>query len=253
MDRTTLTHVVSSFVVLVLGTQVSEASPFTVELLSTQYRTHVSTTITSGGIDTSRTTLDDTPLSDSMAAELPLGPVFSAKADAWASADMFDLAVETQGRIGQADAEAGSTLTFSSAANAVGSLDISLFGSGQYVYSQGAISLFDVTAGLMSWTYSWSVPNLSGNVPWTIDPFLSLGAASFTAATELLAGHTYTLTTSVGVHANSDAQRITMQVAGLDPTRVPEPGVLSLFGCGAISVVMLAVRRRRGSIRASHL
>ena len=144
----------------------------------------------------------------------------------------------------RAAAQATSEITFAPLVTSTGTVEVSFQGFDDYFFSEGQVSLFDNTLGLLAWSYGWVFP-LDGNVPWAETGLLSpLARATANVAVDTLlqSGHIYTLTMTSSVHADSDSEGISVQVNGLRPTAVPEPSVLLLLTCGISGV---AVWRRR--------
>lgn len=191
------------------------------------------------------TTTSAAPISNTITS--PNNP----KRFATASADMFSVSTATSAfpnatfteNSGFAKAIAESKYTFRTLTDGVAPLAFNFDGSGQANFSQGFVSLFDLTLNQSLFYYSWERFTLAGNIPWnhfTYDAALNLSP-------ELFSSHTYALSMNVGTDANTDSQSMAIRMGGLQPIASPAPEpetwAMMLLGLGGVLVVS------RGNVR----
>ncbi len=223
-----------------------------ISVLGVQYSTNLTTTvhkcvfagpITCESTTSTRTTTSTTPLHDQLRA--------TPTTFAVAQADMFLVSTATSAlpnfRLGEtsnfAKATAQSVLTFHTLQDGLAPLVFDFIGIDQSVYSDGFVSLFDVTASQSMFDYAWTFP-FSGTVPW--DCTTSFGCeASLSLETPMLASHRYALTLHESTNADFDSQALSIQVSGLLPIAgpVPETSTCAMMFAG-LSIVGLMIRRR---------
>ena len=190
-----------------------------------------------------QTNTSKTPLSH--AIDVSVGQPY---AKATASADMFSVSVSTASFYGPypfAKANARSVLQFSSLMDQSGPLTLSFAGNGVIpMYSDGFVSLDDVTTDQPVFNYSWK--GYVGSVPWDL---YALHKASIAVALSLQASHSYALTLNTSTYANHDFEAVSIQVSGLAPvvTSVPEPhiGGMLLAGLGLLGYKGARRRHRK--------
>jgi hypothetical protein len=147
-------------------------------------------------------------------------------------------------------ATASTDLTFSPQGDAAAAIQIDFSGVASAFNSNGAISLFDVTAGQGLWNYFWNGPGLigTGNVPFQREENPpSASAITFVAAvtesTLLLASHVYRLQLFTGTNANGDQAGMSIALSGLQT--VPEPATAILVLTAAFPLFALISWRKR--------
>jgi hypothetical protein len=220
--------------------------PLYVTVSSAQYMTYVEA---KGSPNTTypeivRTLTSSSPISDEI--DQPL-LVFGAPSTNYAIANAGLFEVSDQTGWGKANAEAISQIWFSPLGDQTQTLNIQISadGSPSIVWTAGQISLLDLTANSVLWSYSWnaggsgSVPvgvPLGNNIPWdSLDP----SYANFSLDTDFFASDQYELTMKVCSNAGDDSEFAQVQLTGLQV--VPEPSiVLLLVLCGTT----LAIFRR---------
>ncbi len=169
--------------------------------------------------------------------------------------DLFSIRAETeaadQNRFRQfASASPSTTLRFSTPADQLAPLTIDFVGNGQAYYSDGLVSLYDVTADTFVFNYSWNCCNFfGGTVPWvehTGGP--DRYTATVTPEPLLLASHVYELTMDTTTYAQDDGQSIEIGLSGLYVSPAPEaPAYAMMFiGLGLMGAWARRGRRPKG-------
>jgi hypothetical protein len=221
------------------------ADPMPIGIVSTRYKTFVETTHAldpdlSEVVVTARSQDSTTAISDSLRVN-----------DAeWARvhSDLFSISTYTEAkdpvtRFAYSKASAESVTEFLSLQSGTVLLNVDLTAEDYAIlFSQGAVTLVDVTAGLMLWDYWWDTRNANfGNVPWIAQgTCCSLWTAGLDLETPLSASHLYSLRIFGGTDSSiPDLETLTISVSGLQP--VPEPSTLFLVG----SAAAIGVWRRR--------
>jgi hypothetical protein len=234
-------------------------SPMPINILETQYTTTVSVWSYSKippddrGITNSRTMVSPVPISDSMyssrgwlEAEANAG-LFDVSAIADAD-DRYDITLEAH-----AGAEALAEIWFSPLASETTPINIQFSGGSYVFYTDGQISLLDVTSGDELWKLWWNGGGLhNGNVPWELTDVGS--SATVTLDTAFNAAHTYRLSMGTGGgSALIDFEYSSIQLFGLEP--IPEPSAFALTGLGGALLLLprgaQAVRRLRSRKQVS--
>lgn len=209
-----------------------------VEMVNTQYTTFVSSKIwsESGDIfETTRTHSSSTPINDSIHGEVVYGSrTFTG--DAGADAGLFEVSAYGSTKMLAQQASARSELTFSPVFNGSQNIAIDFVGDYEWYFSDGLVSLFDLTLNQEIWNYSWSLMG-QGTVPWLSAGGDPNATAALSLDTFLADDHTYNLTMSTGIYSNGDAELINMRLSGLETVPVPEPATILLFGIGMIGLV----------------
>jgi hypothetical protein len=245
---------------------ISQASPITVELLDAHYTTTVKTTFvgTLSNPDYSRITGSATPISDALHwTVFDSSDIFTVYQSAGAAAAANTFGVDASSNTGDlfleqrlryALASATTTLTFTPLADGLAPLVIDLItGSTSSFWSEGSITLDNLTTGEQLWTYGWD-SNGSGGIwrPHTFgydllsSPLYADGPLS--AETALRSSEQYRLSMYTQTQAAGDRQLISLQVSGFHT--VPEPASITLLGIGC-AVVVAAQRRRRRVVAPS--
>jgi hypothetical protein len=251
------TFVVASILFLLAVAGPSEASPLAIEVVQTEFSIELSNTVLQGGVPVSvaRSSVSASAFEDHLTSEGALGGGFVSTADAAASADLFDISATTRGTLfGGATANVESRVTFRPLAAGVQTVGFDFVGDHEWYFSSGRVALFNTTTSQESWSYTWDFRG-QGTVPWReqiADPSLPRATAQFTIETLFSTSNVYQLTMQARTGADSDSQRITMDVSGLKPTSVPEPNVLLLFG-GTAAAVLVISRRRVARSQPEHL
>jgi hypothetical protein len=192
-----------------------------------------------------------TPISNTIAS--PNNP----KRFATASADLFNVSTATSAfpnttfteTSGFAKAIAESTFTFRTLADGVAPLTFNFDGSGQAIFSQGFVSLFDRTLNQSLFNYSWERVSGAGNIPW-----FPTGSrdATLNLSPELFSSHTYALSMNTGTDANADSQSMAIRMSGFQPIAapVPEPETwtMMLLGLGGVGFVARRNVRHGGKL-----
>ena len=209
------------------------AQPLNVQLLDARYTTFVSVTIRtnfpvpSGSTNISRTIESSFPHSDSLRVDDPAGWPYRATADA--STGLFELSGATAAfgleYVLYAAAGAIDQIRFSPAKDQVQSVGIQIARGDKWLFTEGSVSLLDLTSNSELWHYSWHfLNNPFGNIPW--DPGSFDATANFNVDTDFLASHQYELTMFTSMDAASDSESAWIRVTGLEA--VPEPASLCL-------------------------
>lgn len=238
--------------VCALVPQLGFADAFSIQVLSTQYTTTITTinhernvdttpyTYTTVTVTNTRTSAD--PLTDTVTYQgVQIGEAFT---------DLFSVRTHTTTAgtdltytDGAVIAEATSLLTFQPLADGTAPIGLAFAGRIEAMYSSGAASLTDLTADTLLWSYYWD-PFFHGTVPWVQnvnDATLPRFTATLSPETMFQADHQYSLSLFASSIANGDAQLITIDASGLEPT--PEPASLLLIGVGLAGAGLRRLRR----------
>lgn len=194
---------------------------------------------------TTRTSSSPRPVDD----ELQVSSRLFAKGHA----DVFSISAQTSATdssvpIQSAGAHAETTLRFSTFADGLAPLSFAFTGDGQAYYSSGLVSLVDVTTDESMFMYSWDSSSFfdPSMIPWVSH---GTGPHRFTASIAaeplLLASHVYELTMGASTNAQDDAQRVTIDLSGLQVAPVPEPSTYAMLLMG-FGLVGFSTRRCRG-------
>lgn len=114
-------------------------------------------------------------------------------------------------------------------------------------FSDGFVSLYDLTAGQSMFYSSWNKPTF-----YTFFDYTGQGVwrGSLLLEPTLLASHVYSLTMDVSTNANYDRQAVSIQLSGLQPITapIPEPSTYALMLAGLAAVAVMARRRKAAAI-----
>jgi hypothetical protein len=234
------------FSLILVITNISHVSAVSIDVLNTQHTTFVSTWFR-GEIQDSyseRTSVSSDPVSDYMYAEkfAYYGPeYYLGVSEASANANLFDISVYTWANEAEnaASASAKSEVTFSPVMNSSDTISLDFSLRGEYLYTAGFVSLFDVTSNQEIWNYGWEFPGIIIGLP-DLQPAIALEID-----TSFLAAHVYKLEMFTQSWANGDVQWVDIALSGLEPTRVPEPSTLLLLGIGLAGIAGYGRRRMR--------
>jgi hypothetical protein len=229
----------------------AHAAPLALNIYDTKYTTGVSTRswfFDEGNFSPTnyyRTQVSAAPISDAI-----MHPV-SGLAEAEANTGLFGVSTFTAAANGHHDpfrlgshASAQTEIWFESLSSQTTTIGIDFFGWGQWYYSGGYVSLFDISTGNEIWNYWWD--GSEGTVPWgdawDADP---RATAALSINTDFTAAAHYKLSIHAWSDSNPpDTERIVVQLTGLDyVSLIPEPSTFSLAMVGAIAL-MLGRRRR---------
>lgn len=239
-----------SALALGVGVATITASPLEVNLLGSKYSTYVFVaTDVDWSAGVSRTNLSFHPYSDSIYSTFhdPQTPANVGILGADANADLFGVSVRTYCQHNKvffpeknSTAIAKSEISFAPLTSGLATLSFDRHVAQEWFYSEGSVSLFDVTANQTLWDYSWT---FSQFIPGADRSFNEDGSEDWTCLleTNFDATHTYALSMREQSWADSDNQQIALQLSGL--TVVPEPSAFALTGLAAIG--LLSSRRRR--------
>jgi hypothetical protein len=211
-----------SFAIMVL-----DASYSTDLLIRRQVQDQITTT--------TRLTTSPTPIADTLKVSNAYELAYAT-----ASADTFSVSTETYDRQiysgGYAEATAETALSFKALQSGIAPILFEFDLSGiAYIFGNGFVSLYDVTAAQALFRYSWE-PRSDRTIPEN---------GSLAPAPWLEASHTYALTLHLSSNAQGDGAYGSIRVSGLQPMNpIPEPEAYA-SGMVGFSVLWLIMRRRR--------
>lgn len=224
---------------------ISHASAVPISLINTEYATDLLINLidNSGASQVTQSGTSPAPLSRELlgpgsriyakaaASTFSVGTATSAVPDSWGNGLSYVYARAT----------ARTVLNFSPLQDAIAPLALEFAGSSLSFYSEGLVSLYDLTADQSMFSYSWTCCSFQGTVPWEprSGPFIRNGA-SIALDQQFLASHDYALTMLTTTHANFDSQSVSIDVSGLE---VPEPATLTMVLL-ALGVAGVVSRRR---------
>jgi hypothetical protein len=186
----------------------------------------------------SRTTTASSPVYDEI--DLPC-PEYFPNVTNHALANAGLLVVSAQTGWGVANASATSQLLFSPLSDQTQTVGININFEAGLPYTDGSISLLDLTSNSELWNYSWNGP-FSAPVNFSWDPSFGIGLANINVDTDFLASHQYELTMMTGSNAGDDSENVQILLTGL--VAVPEPSTaLFLAMCGASFIISRHQRR----------
>ena len=241
MSQDLVMHI-GRIVVLLLATQLSSMA-VEIEVKSAQYSTYVARGDHNGFPPSSRTNFSFVPISDFYTNSDEYSTVES-EADA-ALFMIFSLAAaaQHQGLPGFAEASVEAQFTFAPVSDVLAQIHLEFFAKGQYFYGGNDVSLFDVTADALMWSY-YDQGFGGGNIPWIYDSTRGGIVASLTLPTQLLMTHDYNFKmSSRGASIFPDWNLRLTQMSGLE---VPEPTAFSLFVLAG--GLLMALRRRQKNL-----
>jgi hypothetical protein len=169
-----------------------------------------------------------------------------------ADASLLEISAYTSitydGYVDSSVATVRSEIWFSPLSSQTASLNLEFLGEHMWFYSQGSVSLTDITSGQEIWNYGWAGPS-SGTVPWEVSA--GLATASLTLNTDFSATDTYYLNMYTETAARGDAEFIQIQMVGLEP--IPEPASAAVAALGTVlALVFRHVKRRTGAVQNRH-
>ena len=193
-----------------------------------------------------------TPKAQTNTSSAPLDSALnggSAQVFAKAKADTFSVSTSTSALIdiaanetnAFAKATAETVLSFRALQDVTAPLTFDFVGHDQAAFSDGFVSLVDVTAGSSLFSYAWTYP-FAGTVPWDCCYHATISLSQW-----LQSSHLYQLTLHASTNANIDSQSVSISLSGLQALMapVPEPELATLMLVGIGVVVAMARRRRR--------
>jgi len=200
-----------------------------VSVLDTEYTTEIYTDLDFIEETLHRTTTSADPVSDftHTSGDPPTLPFYFA--DAAASAELFDVSVETSSRHATANSISKASITFSPWVTGSALLQVNVDLVFSY-YTEGSLRLIDTTLGEDVWNWGWAYRATSTN------------AMSATRNASLFDGHVYVLDMFARSNARDDQEFVRMLLTGLEPTSVPEPETVLLL---LPALAALLLRRRR--------
>lgn len=234
------------------------SSALPVEVTQAEFTTHASISVSIPPLpqalltNDSRTVVSSSPVQDLMEGT-QYGYVLPYYIWARPTADWFHVSVDTSecNRCGSAGAYAISETTFSPLADAIADVTIRRLGGGIYdAYSEGFVSLVDLTLNRPLWYYQWTgigntmggagrpEPSWGYDITGNINPYPN--PAIVVQGTAFAEDHAYRLVIYAASGAYGDDERVFMDLLGLEI--VPEPSTFALLGLGTAS---LAIARRR--------
>lgn len=168
-----------------------------------------------------------------------------------ATSDWSNVSVYTRegSKLGSALAYAISDISFSPLSDEAANVTIEVAGHGRYeTYSEGFVSLVDLTLVQPLWYYQWTglggdlrrggqerpEPYLSYNIAGSIDVSVFNNPAVVTQETAFTAGHSYRLVMYAASDANGDDGGVLMRVS-----IIPEPGSFTLLALGSLALVVM--------------
>jgi hypothetical protein len=173
-----------------------------------------------------------------------------AEIGARASADLFGVYTDTSsvpwGPVSSSAAAATSILEFSPVSTGLASISIDFVQSGIAVWSEGLVSLQNLTTNQQMWNYAWTFQ--FGGGP-SLPTFLqSIGydyglPATLNLQTTFNTSDRYLLTMHTRTSANFDGQTSRIQLNGLQA--VPEPATMTLLTLAGAGMAIAGRRRRR--------
>lgn len=226
---------------------VSHASAIPVNIIDSEYTTSLYKKANANDQDDdnysieSMTRVSSSPLHDEM--------YFNDSLVAAAQADSFSISAYT--RIGGhpdnvSIASSKTELAFSPIASSVTMFQIDFYGYAEWYYSNGFVSLSDVSTGQELWNYYWTDSYVSGNVPWVDDfsgPYRAW--ANIDVETILNQGANYLLTIYTQTCSNpADSELIRIDVSGVESIDVPESSLLIVSLIHLLIFLLFQGRRR---------
>jgi hypothetical protein len=236
-----LAFAVASFV----SVRETRADAVTIEVLNASFATTLSTTTnlnpSTVATNQSRTVSSSSPLTDTLIDGCgymldcsEFNSLTFALTEATAEADFFTVSAYTFSSVmSHASASTQTDLLFSPTSDGTALLELEFIGTNTAYYSNGSVSLFDVTSNEQLWAYGWTCCHFNGNVPLSL--FQYTGMLSFDQS--LSDDHMYRLLMSTGTNADGDREGMTIRVGGLIP--VPESSSIFLLLSGLVGIALL--------------
>jgi len=153
------------------------------------------------------------------------------------------------GYVKYSSATTKSEIWFTPLSSETATINMAFLGEHFWFYSQGSLSLTDVTSGEQIWNYGWAGPG-PGTVPWQVSE--GIATASITIDTDFNAADTYYLSMSTQTAAQGDSEFIQVQVFGLEP--IPEPSTAALGALAiALAATLSSLRKHRNAAPDRHI
>jgi hypothetical protein len=245
MNASTIRCVAFSAMLMVLCGPAS-AAPIGINIVTAAYTLRLTSSTTDNTTDPS-SPLTETkaqvvsslvPTSDSLLVTAPSGSMALAEG----YADLFSTTVHTESgsRFGDhagAQAEVDALVEFTPIADGTGSIGIDMLARFQSQFSEGFVSLVDLSLGAGLWRYSWDQFQATDTLPWVLAN--GTFSSSFIVDSSLIASHKYRLEMFTATNSNNDEQLVTLGISGVKA--VPEPSILALLFTAAVPAIL---RRR---------
>lgn len=241
---------------------IGNAGAHSLSLLGSEYSTDLRTILNQRDPSTGATTV--TTATQTATSDAPLAKELVAHELTFAKAQASPYSVSTQTSAfgsdlpggGNASARAQTVLSFKALQHTEAALTIDIEGSGFSFFSDGFVSLYDVTTSAYVFSYAWNflsippAPPPPGSLPL---PWESVGNATLALNQRLDASHVYDLTLHASTTGSGDSQFVSVRLSGLDRLMapVPEPSLAALMfaGLGVVGGIAALRRKRQTDMR----